>query len=129
MRAALLVLCLFASLQDDNYKILQDPARRAKEFDRQSALKAFKEQAKQSPAAWIAARFLSRTDKEWKLTLEKGGAAPGAAELDSYLKTYWTGASLSDAEHRKALESLEQSIPKAGEAIAISRFSRARLTY
>jgi hypothetical protein len=40
---------------------------------------------------------------------------PAAAELDAYLKAYWTGAALSDADHRKALESLEQSIAKAGE--------------
>src|SRR6185503_19105883 len=109
MRAALLVVCLFLSPQDDALKILQDPARRAKDFDRQTALKVFREQSKQSPAAWIAARFLSQTDKEWKLT------APAAAELDAYLKAYWTGAALSDADHRKALESLEQSISKAGE--------------
>jgi hypothetical protein len=115
MRAALLVVCLFCASQDDAYKILQDPARRAKDFDRQSALKFFREQSKQSPAAWIAARFLSRTDKEWKLSLDKGGPAPGAAELDAYLKTYWTGAALSDADHRKALEALELAIPKAGE--------------
>jgi hypothetical protein len=115
MRAALLALCLLLAPQDESLKILQDPARRAKDFDRQSALKAFKEQAKQNPAAWVAARFLSRTDKEWKLTLEKGGPAPAAAELDTYLKTYWTGAPLSDADHRKALEALEQSIAKAGD--------------
>jgi hypothetical protein len=106
MRAALLFICLFLTAQDDPYKILQDPARRAKEFDRQTALKAFREQAQSNPAAWVAARFLSRTDKEWKLT---GG------DLDAYLKTYWTGAPLSEADHRKALESLELSIAKAGD--------------
>src|SRR5689334_5335816 len=116
MRAALFGLCLFLASQDESVKILQDPARRAKDFDRQTALKAFREQSKQSPAAWVAARFLSRSDKEWKLILDKGGPAPGAAELDAYLKTYWTGAALSDADHRKALESLEQSIAKAGDA-------------
>ena len=31
MRAALLLICLFVSVQDENFKILQDPARRAKE--------------------------------------------------------------------------------------------------
>src|SRR4029453_6164454 len=77
--------------------------------DRQTALKAFRDQAQSNPAAWVAARFLSRTDKDWKLT------PPRAAELDAYLKAYWTGAPLSDAGHRKALESLEQSIAKAGD--------------
>src|SRR5262244_355488 len=115
MRAALLALCLLISAQDDATKSLQDPARRAKDFDRQTALKAFKEQSRQNPAAWVAARFLSRTDKEWKLVLDNGGPAPGAAELNAYLKTYWTGSALSDADHRKALESLEQSIAKAGD--------------
>jgi len=86
MRAALLFICLFLTAQDDPYKILQDPARRAKEFDRQTALKAFREQSQSNPAAWVAARFLSKTDKEWKLA---GG------DLDAYLKTYWTGAPLS----------------------------------
>lgn len=148
MRAALLTLCLCITTQDESFKILQDPARRAKEFDRQSALKAFREQSKQSAAAWVAARFLEKTDRQWKLhydrlktptgtligtadggnfvayngaraavssgTLEKDVRDPAAAELDAYLKAYWTGASLSDADHRKALESLEQSVAKAG---------------
>src|SRR5262245_1285901 len=108
MRAALLILCLFLHPQDDAFKILQDPARRAKEFDRQTALKAFKERSKDNAAAWVAARFLEKSDPQWKLS------TPAAAELDAYLKTYWTGATLSDADHRKALEALEQSIAKAG---------------
>jgi hypothetical protein len=105
MRAALLFVFLTLTAQDDAYKILQDPARRAKESDRQSALKVFRDQAQNSPAAWVAARFLSRPERDWKIS---GG------ELDAYLKTYWTGATLSDAVHRKALEELEQSIAKAG---------------
>jgi hypothetical protein len=109
MRAALLLICLFFTAQDDPYKILQDPARRAKEFDRQTALKAFRDQAQSSPAAWVAARYLSRPDKDWKLT------PAASSELDAYLKTWWTGAALSDADHRKALEALEQSIAKAGD--------------
>ena len=60
MRAALLILCLFLHPQDDAFKILQDPARRAKEFDRQTALKAFKDRAKDNAAAWVAARFLEK---------------------------------------------------------------------
>jgi hypothetical protein len=108
MRAALLIFCLFLHPQDESFKILQDPARRAKEFDRQTALKAFKEKARDNAAAWVAARFLEKSDQQWKLS------NPAAAELDAYLKTYWTGAALSDADHRKALEQLEQSIGKAG---------------
>jgi hypothetical protein len=141
MRAALLILCLFVSLQDENYKILQDPARRAKDFDRQTALKAFKEQSRQSPAAWAAARFLEKTDRQWKLSYDRlktpsatllgtadgvnfvayngtrAAVSSGTLEkdvLDAYLKTWWSGAALSDGEHRKALEALEQSIGKAG---------------
>jgi hypothetical protein len=109
MRAALLAVVLLLSAQDEAYKILQDPARRAKDSDRLSALKTFREQASSNPAAWVAARFLARPEKEWKLT-------PAAtAELDAYLKAYWTGTPLSDAAHRKALEGLELSIPKAGD--------------
>jgi hypothetical protein len=148
MRAALLTLCLCITFQDEPHKILQDPARRAKEFDRQTALKAFREQSKQSSSAWVAARFLEKTDRQWKLsydrlktasgtltgtadagtftayngtrvplsggTLEKEVRDPAGVELDLYLKAYWTGAALSDAEHRKALEALEQAIAKAG---------------
>jgi DnaJ-class molecular chaperone len=148
MRAALLTLCLCVTTQDEAYKILQDPARRAKEFDRQTALKAFKEQSKQSASAWVAARFLEKSDRQWKIaydrlktasgtligsadggnfvattgakvavssgTLEKDVRDPAGVELDAYLKTYWSGAALSDADHRKALEALEQSIAKAG---------------
>jgi hypothetical protein len=148
MRAALLILCLFLSPQDESFKILQDPARRAKEFDRQTALKAFKSQGRDNPAAWVAGRFLEKTDRQWKLTydrlktssgvllgtadganftayngtrvavstgtLEKDVKDPAGAELDVYLKGYWTGAATSDGDHRKALESLEQSIAKVG---------------
>src|SRR5262245_55083519 len=117
MRAAILIVCLFFTAQDDPYKILQDPARRAKDSDRQTALKAFQSQGQSSPAAWVAARFLARPEKEWKIT------APAAIELDAYLKAYWTGTPLSDADHRKAIEGLEQSIPKAGEgAEALKHF-------
>jgi len=117
MRAALLFIFLSLTAQDEAYKILQDPARRAKDSDRLSALKTFREQAASNPAAWVAARFLSRSDKDWKLT-------PAATvELDAYLKAYWTGAPLSDADHRKALEGLELSIPKAGDgAEALKHF-------
>jgi hypothetical protein len=114
MRAALLLVCLFVSFEDDNLKILQDPARRAKEFDRQTALKAFREQSKDNAAAWVAARFLEKTDKQWKLGYD--AKDPSGTELDAYLKTYWTGATLSDAEHRKALEALEASLAKVGNA-------------
>lgn len=114
MRAALLITCLFLSAPDDNFKILQDPARRAKEFDRQTALKAFRDQSKDNAAAWVAARFLEKTDKQWKLGYDAKDSS--GTELDAYLKTYWTGATLSDAEHRKALESLETALGKVGKS-------------
>jgi hypothetical protein len=114
MRAALLAFCLLFSLQDESYKILQDPARRAKEFDRQTALKAFRDHSKDSAAAWVAARFLEKSDKQWKLGYD--AKDPSGTELDAYLKTYWTGATLSDAEHRKALEALETALGKVGNA-------------
>lgn len=112
MRAALLITCLFFSVADENYKILQDPARRAKEFDRQTALKAFRDLSKDNAAAWVAARFLEKTDKDWKLGYDAKN--PSGTELDAYLKTYMTGATLSDAEHRKALEALEAALGKVG---------------
>lgn len=108
MRAALLFICLLLPAQDDATKVLQDPARRAKDADRLSALKTFRDQAASSPFAWAAARFLSKSDKDWKLT------PAASAELDAYLKAYGTGASLTEAQHRKALEGLELSIAKAG---------------
>ncbi|HVR84101.1 MAG TPA: hypothetical protein VMU54_07305 [Planctomycetota bacterium] len=148
MRAALLALCLCLGVQDESHQILQDPARRAKEFDRQSALKAFREQSKDNAAAWAAARFLEKTDRQWKLTydrlktgsgvllgsvdgatfvaytgakvavssgtLEKDVRDPAGIELDAYLKAWASGKALSDADHRKALESLETSITKVG---------------
>src|SRR5882672_5922015 len=148
MRAALLALFLCISASDENFKILQDPARRTREFDRQTALKAFREQSKDSPVAWVATRFLEKTDRQWKLTydrlktgsgtllgtadgpnfiaydntrvpvaggtLEKDVRDPAAIELDAYLKAWWSGAALSDADHRKALEAIEQSMGKVG---------------
>lgn len=150
MRAALLALCLCLGFQDESYKILQDPARRAKEFDRQTALKAFRDHAKDDAAAWVAARFLERTDRQWKLrydrlktggtvllgsvegtsfvpysgakvavgsgTLEKDVVDPAGVELDAYLKAWWSGPALSDADHRKALEALETAVGKVGSS-------------
>lgn len=150
MRAALLALCLCVTAQEESFRILQDPARRAKESDRLAALKAFRDQSRQSPAAWVAAHFLEKTDHQWRLTydrlktpngillgtadgsnfvayngarvavgsgtLEKDVRDPAAALLDGYLKEYWSGAALTDAQHRKALEALELSIGKAGPA-------------
>jgi hypothetical protein len=163
MRAALLVTLLCLPLQDESFKILQDPARRAKEFDRQTALKGFKAQAQQSPSAWVAARFLEKTDRQWKLvydrlktstgiqlglaeggtfvglngsrtpvssgTLEKDLRDPAGLELDGYLKTYWTGAALSDADHRKAMESLEQSITRAGTSEGVEALKHFLLAH
>ncbi|HLY08878.1 MAG TPA: hypothetical protein VKW04_06150 [Planctomycetota bacterium] len=148
MRAALLAFCLLLGVPDESYKILQDPARRSKEFDRQSALKAFRDQSKDNASAWVAARFLEKTDRQWKLSydrlktgsgvllgsvdgatfvayngtkvavssgaLEKDVRDPAGIELDAYLKAWWTGASLSDADHRKALEALETAVGKVG---------------
>src|SRR5579862_3055458 len=148
MRAALLALCLFFCAQDESYKILQDPVRRAKEFDRQTALKAFRDHGKDNAAAWVAARFLEKSERQWKLTydrlktgsgvllgtadganfvayngtkvavssgtLEKDVRDPAGVELDAYLKAWWSGATLSDADHRKALEALEASVAKVG---------------
>src|SRR5579862_1914762 len=148
MRAALLAFCLLLGVPDESHQILQDPARRAKEFDRQSALKAFREQSKDNAAAWAAARFLEKTDRQWKLsydrlktgsgvllgsvdgsnfvayngtkvavssgTLEKDVRDPAGVELDAYLKAWWSGSTLSDADHRKALEALEASVAKVG---------------
>jgi hypothetical protein len=117
MRAALLGLFLLVSSPpDDNLKILQDPARRAKEFDRQTALAAYRARAKDDPSAYIAARFLSKTDKQWKLVSDKDVRDPSSVELDAYLKAWWTGTPLSDADHRKALEALEISVGKVGSS-------------
>src|SRR3954471_7487457 len=97
MRAALLILLLFASAQDENFKILQDPARRAKEFDRQTALKAFKAQGRENAGAWVAGRFLEKTDRQWKLTYDRlktsSGTLLGTADGASF--TAYTGAKVA----------------------------------
>src|SRR5581483_10229827 len=94
MRAALLALGLLFCAQDESYRILQDPARRAKEFDRQTALKAFREHGKDNAAAWVAARFLEKSERQWKLTYDRlktgSGVLLGTADGATFVATNGT---------------------------------------
>lgn len=107
MRCWLGLLLLVPAPQDEALKTLLDPARRAHDGARKAAATAFKAKSG-DPAAFIAGRFLEKSDKDWKLAGD-----PLAPVFDAYLKEYWTGTPLDEARHRKALESLGAALEKA----------------
>jgi hypothetical protein len=110
--SGLLVGILLMLTQEDALKTLADPARRADPAARKAAQGAFAAKAA-DPAAQAAAAFLARSEAEWKLPGD-----PLAPVLDAYFKEYWTGASLDEAKHRKALEMLGQALEKAPKSQA-----------
>ncbi len=79
MRAVL--VCILLLLQGDPFAVLRDPARRGKEGERKAAFDQFSARAKSSAPCWAAARFLERSDRDWRLVYDvltiPGGAFPG----------------------------------------------------
>lgn len=76
MKALLAILCCLS--QDEPAKILADPARRAVPEQRLAALEEFRGKARESVTAWAAARFLERSDREWRLVYDRLKTATGA---------------------------------------------------
>lgn len=125
MRAALLVLFFLPPLdpgaarvalargkQEDPFKTLADPARRADEKSRRAAAQALADRAKESPLACVGARFLEKADKEWKL-----GADPATGDFQAYLAKY-AAATLTDARHREGLQALVAALEKHAKSEA-----------
>ena len=71
-------------LQNDSFAVLRDPARRGREADRKAALEYFAARGKSSAPCWAAARFLEKSDREWRLAYDRlrtsGGVFHGRAE-------------------------------------------------
>ncbi len=82
MRFVLLGFLLF--LQDDSFRTLADPVRRAKEEDRRAALESFRAAAGGSAVHFVAAQFLERGDRGWRLVYDRlktpAGAFAGTVE-------------------------------------------------
>lgn len=95
MVAALLLLAV--SLQEDGFKVVADPARRAREADRAAAVKALEEKAGGSALHWAAAEFLKRH-----------ASSPASPAIDAFLRKHWTGAALDEKAHRAALDELAE---------------------
>ncbi len=70
MRILLAGLCLLL-LRQDPFGILSDPARRAREEDRRAALEAFRSKAAGSAVHFAAARFLEKSDRQWRLVYDR----------------------------------------------------------
>jgi hypothetical protein len=96
MRFAVLAVLLLAP-RNDPFQTLADPAKRADESARKAALADFRVAAKDSAAAWVAAKFLERSEADWKLA-----RTPAGADLDAFLAKYWSKAPGDDV-HKDAL--------------------------
>ncbi len=105
MRFALLALFLLAP-QDGPFKTLADPARRADDAARKAALEAFRAGAKENAASYVAAKFLNRSEADWKLA-----RTPAGADLDALLARYWS-APPTDAVHKEALAAFAAAAEK-----------------
>src|SRR5262245_3903373 len=99
MRAALLILCLFLYPHDEAFKLFQDPSRGAQDLDQQPTLHTFKEQSKDNAAAWVAARFLEKSERQWKLTYDRlktsSGILIGTADGASFVAANGARAAVS----------------------------------
>jgi hypothetical protein len=69
MHSLALVFALL--VQDDPFKTLSDPARRADAGARQAACEAFRARAGESAVHAAAARFLEKSDREWRLVFDR----------------------------------------------------------
>ncbi len=104
MRAILILLCLLP--QDDPFKTLIDPARRADEGARKTALDSLRSGAAQNPSLFLAARFLEKSDRQWKLVNDKAVRDPAAADFEAYLTKFWASAPGDEKQHLEGLAAL-----------------------
>jgi hypothetical protein len=122
MRFALLLLLVVP--QDDPFKTLVDPAKRANDSTRKAAMESFRAAGKESGSHFVAALFLEKSDKQWKLAGD-----PAAADLDAFLAKYWSTAPADDKqlEALNAVAALAEKHAKS-EAIEVFRlFAHAHL--
>jgi hypothetical protein len=75
MKYLLFALCLLP--QEDPFKTLADPARRAREEDRRAALESFRAAEGGSAVHFVAARFLEKGDRGWRLVYDRLKKADG----------------------------------------------------
>lgn len=104
-----LLPALLILFQEDPFKTLADPAKRAKEPERKAAIEAFRTKSKESLLHWTAAQFL-----------EKHGAGPVPAEINAFLAQHWAAGSLDEKKHPEALDALAKAASKP-EAAPIAR--------
>jgi hypothetical protein len=114
MAVAAILLCLLA--QADPYKTLADPAARAKDDVRKAAFDAFRAGA--DIPSRIAARFLQKPEKDWKLE-------PAAAEVNAFLAKHWAAPFASEAAHQAALAAL---MPVAAKHEVFQLFALAHVS-
>jgi hypothetical protein len=123
IRSALLAMFLLA--QDDAAKTLADPAKRADEVARRAAADAYKAQAAQGAAPYVAWRFLSRSEKDWKLDAKD----PGTAALNAHLQKYGAGAALDEKGNREACDALQQAVEKNAKSDALEALRLFQLAH
>ena len=119
MRVALLLL--LAVPQDDPFSVLIDAGKRANEPTRKAALESFRKAGQESGVHFVAAAFLEKTDKQWKLVNDKNARDPASADLDAFLAKYWSTAPADD-KHLEALNSLAALAEKHAKSDACDVF-------
>lgn len=119
----LALLAILLAPQTDPFKTLADAAKRADASARKSALADFRAGARQSPIHYVAAKFLERSEADWKL------GEPAAADLNAFLAKFWAAAPADPQVHKDALAALVAAVEKHGsDAGAFRLFAQAHMS-
>ncbi len=116
MRASLLALLLLVP-QQDPFKTLADPARRGDESARKAAMETFRGSARESAVAYVAAKFLEKSDRDWRLAGD-----PAQADLNAFLAKHWAAAPADEKAHKEALAALAGLAEKHAKSPAVEVF-------
>jgi hypothetical protein len=112
MDLALAAVVLLA--QENPFETLAKPAKRLREADRRAALEYFQSRARDNSVCWACARFLEKTDREWRLSYDrlttKDGTFLGRVEGDA-LVTY-SGQRIAVSTGKLEKESLDPAAPE-----------------
>jgi hypothetical protein len=124
MTYAALLITLWTA-QEDPIRILVDRAKRSDGAARRKAAEECRAKAADSPMHAVAARFLEKSEYDWKTDPKD----PASAALDAVFQKYWTGEWLDEKKHREALDLLQQAIEKTPASPAIDALKLIQLAH
>lgn len=119
-----LIAALWAA-QEDPIRILTDRAKRSDSVARKKAAEECRAKAADSPMHAIAARYLEKSEYDWKTDPKD----PASAALDGVFQKFWTGDWLDERKHREALDALQTAIEKTPGSPAIDALRLIQLAH